>query len=202
MKALESLLPPNVVEAIGGTLMHAFWQLAALALALMLVLALVSRRASHTRYWLGVSTMGLMLLLPIATFVYLYEPAPAQPDVMTLVSSTSTASSANFHQPAFRPLPPITPSMTPRHGEGIMEEVSAFVQANAYLLVGLWLLGMGFFALRFAGGFWRVQRLRKQGLSPVDADLQSRFASLVARMGFRRPSSACSSPWCCCPSGC
>ena len=187
MKALESLLPPNVVEAIGGTLMHAFWQLAALALALMLVLALVSRRAAQTRYWLGVSTMGLMLLLPIATFVYLYEPAPAQPDGLTLVSSSSTASSANFRQPAFRPLPPITPSMTPRHGEGIMEEVSAFVQANAYLLVGLWLLGMGFFALRFAGGYWRVQRLRKQGLSPVDADLQSRFASLVARMGFRRP---------------
>jgi bla regulator protein blaR1 len=187
MKALESLLPPNVVEAIGGTLMHAFWQLAALALALMLGLALVSRRAAQTRYWLGVSTMGLMLLLPIVTFAYLYEPAPAQPDGLTLVSSTSTASSANFRQPAFRPLPPITPNMTPRHGEGIMEEVSVFVQANAYLLVGLWLLGMGFFALRFAGGYWRVQRLRKQGLSQVDPDLQSRFASLVARMGFRRP---------------
>lgn len=189
MKALESLLPSHIVEAIGGTLMHALWQVAALALALMLVLALVPRRSAQTRYWLGVATMGLMLLLPIATFAYLYEPAPAQTETVSLVSTTraSSANTAHFSRPTYRPLPAVPLNMAPKNGVGMMEEVAAFVQQNAYFLVGLWLLGMSVFALRFAGGYWRVQRLRRQGLTPVDAGLQDRFAALVARMGFRRP---------------
>lgn len=185
MKALESLLPSHIVEAIGGTLMHALWQLAALALALMLVLALVPRRAAQARYWLGVATMGLMLLLPIATFAYLYEPAPVE--VVSASPVHTTASPATLRKSTFRPLHVVPLNMAPQHGRGLMEDVAAFVQQNAYYLVGLWVLGMMVFALRFAGGYWRVQQLKRQGLSPVDPALQERFAALVSRMGLRRP---------------
>ena len=51
MKSLESLIPLSFAEAIGTTLLHSLWQLSALALLLMLVLAILPTGAVKWRYW-------------------------------------------------------------------------------------------------------------------------------------------------------
>lgn len=185
MKALESLLPAPVAEAIGGTLMHALWMLAALALLLMMVLVIVPRNAARLRYWLGVGTMAMMLLLPIATFAYLYEPASP-----VTAQTISAVQPARFSQPAkataLRPLPVMPVHITPKNGHGLMEDVSAFFQSNAYIFAGIWIAGALFFAMRFAGGYWYVRRLTRKGTSLVDSDLQTRFTALLQRMKIKR----------------
>jgi hypothetical protein len=106
MKPLESLIPSSVAEAMGSTLMHSLWQLSAVVLLLTLLLWLVPATAAKVRYWMAVGTMGLMLLLPIGTFAYLYSPAdsiaPGTEVALAKISSSAPVVQASF-PPSVRP---------------------------------------------------------------------------------------------------
>jgi bla regulator protein BlaR1 len=177
MKSLENLIPTPIAEAIGGTLMHSLWQLAALALLLMLVLALVPQGAARLRYWLAASTLGLMLLLPIATMGYLYEP-PAE---ATTVAGVTGIAGTSLMAQAFTQSAPIAAVKS-----GVAEQISTFFEENAYLLLGCWLLGVVLLSLRFLGSCWQVHRLRHVGTEEVPQALASRFVNLLDQLGIRR----------------
>ncbi len=178
MNSLESFIPPHIADAIGGTIMHSLWQLAAVALLLILVLALVPQRAAKLRYWLAIAGMGLMLALPIATFGYLYEPPAPQ------LFGAHNVFSEPAHSPAT--LAWVRPSSIPAPATGIIEQANAFFQDNSYLLLGVWLLGVVVLSLRFAGSCWQVNRLRKVGTQEVPQALVERFVDLLDKVGVRR----------------
>ena len=62
---MTNLLTPSAMQSLGWALLHFLWQGTALA-ALAAAAMAVCRRAS-VRYALGVSTLVLMLLAPLAT---------------------------------------------------------------------------------------------------------------------------------------
>ncbi len=177
MKSLESLIPTHLAEAIGATLMHSLWQLAAVALALIVALALVPQRAARLRYWLALSSMGVMLVLPMATFGLLYEPATATP---SHVATGLNPAVFQMHSAMVRPPATIVKSL------GFIDQVNAFFQENAYFLFGLWMLGMVALTMRFLGSCWHIHRLRKQGTQEVPQDLVTRFVDLLDQVGIRR----------------
>jgi bla regulator protein blaR1 len=177
MKSLESLIPTHVAEAIGATLMHSLWQLAAVALVLIVGLALVPQRAARLRYWLALSSMGVMLVLPMATFGLLYEPAAATPSTIT---TGLTPAAYQMHGALVRPPATIVKSI------GLIDQINVFFQENAYFLFGLWILGMAALTLRFLGSCWHIHRLRKQGTQEVPQDMASRFVDLLDQVGIRR----------------
>ena len=136
--------------------MHSLWQLAALALLLILVLALVPQTAARLRYWLAVGTLGLMFAFPMATFCYLYEP-PAAPVNENFTALAFAKMEPNVHPPFVTTTPAVTST------QSLAEQLNAFFQENAYYLLGEWFLGMAALSIRFAGSCWQVRRLRHLG---------------------------------------
>lgn len=170
MKSLESIIPQHLAAAIGETLMHSIWQLAAITGLLVITLLFVQRKNARLRYALSTGALGLMLALPVGTFFYLFEPAAAQPAATELAS---TLSGIGF-------LPVATSETT------LLEQVTAFFNQYAHLIFGLWCIGASFFALRFVGGFYQVQRLRRRQTVEVPAEVQALFEQLMDRMGIRQ----------------
>jgi hypothetical protein len=66
----------NVTEALGWALLHSVWQCTLAAAALAVLLAIVPVRAARTRYALAVTTLILMLAVPIGTAVRLRVAGP------------------------------------------------------------------------------------------------------------------------------
>ncbi len=174
MKSLQNIIPTHIVEAIGGSLMHSLWQIAALALLLIVALAIVPQRAAKIRYWFAIGTMALMLAIPFATFGFLYE-APAQ-------IASSNAENVNFA--AFTA--PIHVTKTQAAPIGLSEQVSNFFTQNAHILLGIWLIGVFALTLRFLGSCWQVRRLRKVDVEDVSQDLAARFIQLLNKVGIKR----------------
>lgn len=178
MKSLESLIPSSVAEAIGSTMLHALWQLSALALVLMLVLAIAPQGAAKLRYWASVCTMGLMFALPMGTFAYLYQPQQevlARPTLASLPTLSVMATPASVNPPVATVAP-----------QGFVEQVTGFVQGNSYIFFGIWMLGVAIFSIRFMGGCWQVHRLRKRSLEDAPEELIARFSRLLERLGIQR----------------
>jgi bla regulator protein BlaR1 len=179
MKSLESLIPSSIAEAVGSTLLHSLWQLSALALILMLVLTLLPQAASKLRYWSAITILGLMLLMPMATFAWFY-----QPDVATSGSATYAAKSS---EPFVVQHGNVSKSSLQNPASvGLLEQISAVVRGNSYLFFGIWMSGVILFSLRFAGGCWQVNRLRKRQLEIVPEELLRRFTELKEKLGIRR----------------
>lgn len=176
MKSLVSFFPNEVAIAAGATLAHSLWQLSALALVLILVLALVPQTAARLRYWLSVATMGLMLILPVGTFAYLYAPQVAGGTAASTMPFVSNPT-ATVH---FLQSTPISTSKA-----GIFAQVASFVQENANLFCWIWLTGVLLFSLRFLGGCWQVWRLRARNTLPVSPALQERFDHLRGQLGIK-----------------
>src|SRR5207302_720124 len=66
----------NVTQALGWALLHSVWQCTLAAGALASLLAIVPVRAARTRYALAVTTLTLMLAVPVATAVRLRGAGP------------------------------------------------------------------------------------------------------------------------------
>src|SRR5579862_7590255 len=105
-------MSPETMKLIGMSLLHFLWQGAALAAVASLAMA-ISRRAS-TRYWIGVVTLGLMVIAPVITFAALQSReadsrilspakiawhAPAKKSA-TVTGQLSPAPAAPFELPA------------------------------------------------------------------------------------------------------
>lgn len=175
MNPLETLIPSSVAEALGGTMMHSLWQLSAVAVVLMLALALVPRNAVRLRYRLAVAAMVTKVLLPAVTFALLYSPSEAVVDQPAPVAMKMTP--AQFA--AIRST--LAPAAQPASA---FEAMQAFFQENAYLFLGLWMVGALLLSLRFVGGAWQVNRLRRRNLVAVPEELQAAFEKLKLRMGL------------------
>lgn len=171
MNLFENIISPELTAAIGETFMHALWQITGLGILLIIGLLVVGRKASRSRYRLGVGALATMLAMPILTFFYLYEPAsPA-----LAVGGGQAALTNGF---GFIPT-------TALSGETILEVVQNFFNANGFLVMGLWLMGALFFTLRLTGSYLQVRNLRHRHTSPAPAALLATMEQLKERMKIR-----------------
>src|SRR5277367_6378491 len=75
--SLMNLLSPTAMHSLGWALLHFLWQGTALAALAAAAMALCRRAAA--RYVIGVGALVLMLLAPLATFVFYSQPLYSQP---------------------------------------------------------------------------------------------------------------------------
>ena len=156
MTGVGNWLSPDVMHALGWALIHSLWQclgLAALAAALMVL----SRRPS-IRYVIAVGALALMLAAPVATFFVLMKSA-ASPHAFLPVRSVSfiaAGSGTAYLPPAASVNPPPVAAMPAAMDNGVIGTWENLPRTSPKLLpwlVGIWLCGVAFFSLRFAGGF-------------------------------------------------
>src|SRR5471032_999875 len=180
MASLNSWLSPDVMHALGWTLIHSLWQglgVAALAAALMAF----SRRPS-IRYLVAVGALALMLAVPVATlFLFMKSTAPVQSLLPAGSGSFVSAGPATAHA-----LPVAVPSTA--MGNGVFRALENLPRASPNLLpwlVGAWLCGVALFSLRFAGGFLLLEhRRRRSGV--LDPHILSLCHGLEQQLGLKR----------------
>ncbi|HJV21049.1 MAG TPA: M56 family metallopeptidase [Holophagaceae bacterium] len=148
------------VLALAWTLLHFLWQGALLGLVAWVGLALLARRSPQARYAWACGILSLMALAPVITFLVLRQAGAAAPSAPVESTALLQASAWIRLQAALQPWLPA-------------------------LSLG-WLAGVGLFALRLAGGFVMIQRLKEVGTSPVPSQWHLVLARLCRDLRLRR----------------
>jgi len=171
MTTLAYGISPELLLALGWTLLHFVWQGAALA-ALFAVANTVSRQAT-TRYALAVITLVLMMAAPVITFTALTRQKDPAASYGAQRASASTAKPVQGVSVAARPSAPApeTPASQPA-------AILWFVEA--------WFLGVVLLSLRTAGGLFLIERMRRKELRPVGRELYLKCIALQLKLGFER----------------
>ncbi|WP_141765651.1 M56 family metallopeptidase, partial [Hymenobacter coccineus] len=188
MTALEQILSPAVLRALGWTLLHSLWQGALAAAVVAVALLVLRRRPAAVRYRVAAGALGALVLAAAGTFGYYYG-APeklAAPTYSVVEPTSAVATPVAVVATAASFAPAVTAAAAPLHANWLATARQHFDQ-NLPWLVLAWGLGLLVMSLRLLGGLLYVQRLRRHRTRPLPAVWQARLGALVARAGLRRP---------------
>lgn len=178
MIMLLKSVSPNTMQSLGWALLHFLWQGTALA-ALAAVAMALCRRAS-TRYLLGLGTLVLMMLAPVATLSFYSH----QHSVAVVEGQP-----AHFVAPSW---PVSKDSLAARRTNRTPS--TNWMDAFPWL-VEAWLLGVAFFSLRSTGGFLLLERERRRQSTVVEARVLEICYRLQERFRIRRAIDYCECKW-------
>jgi beta-lactamase regulating signal transducer with metallopeptidase domain/uncharacterized protein YnzC (UPF0291/DUF896 family) len=170
------------MQSLGWSLLHFLWQ--GTALAALAAAAMALCRRPSVRYLLGVGALVLMLLAPLATFFFYVQQHSGVAD---------TAKSSPLAAVAW----PIARGRAAASGSIPSSLASSRISAYEVLpwLVEAWLLGVAFFSLRSAGGFFLLERERRRQSSVVSPRVLEICHTLQARLGLSRAIDYCECKW-------
>lgn len=168
MRTVAHGISPELLEALGWTLLHFVWQGAALA-ALFAVVNPLCRR-STTRYALAAVTLVVMMTVPVATFIVLRQQT--RPPVSFAVREASASAGKPAQERAVA---------APRSAPG--RETFPHPLGLLWCVEG-WFLGVALLSLRTAGGWLLLERMRRKEIKPVARELYERCVALQKRMGL------------------
>src|SRR5215467_1396017 len=171
MTTLAHGISPELLQALGWTLLHFVWQGAALAALFALANALC--RQPTTRYALAVITLVLMMAAPVITFIELTR----QKDPAASYGAQRTSNNA------VKPVQGVSVAERP---SAPAPETPANQPAAILWFVEAWFLGVVLLSLRTAGGLFVIERMRRKELRPVGRELYLKCIALQLRMGFER----------------
>src|SRR5450631_826722 len=175
---LVKWLSPNAMQSLGWALLHFLWQGTAVAALAAAAMALCRRASS--RYLLGVSALVLMLLAPLATFLFYSQQHSSVAD--TAKSSALVLTSAQAKDQVV--------------ASGVAQRSSVAPSLDALpWLVEAWLLGVAFFSLRSAGGFLLLERERRRQSSVVSPRVLEICYALQDQLGLDRAIAYCECKW-------
>ncbi|TAE01170.1 MAG: hypothetical protein EAZ97_03880 [Bacteroidetes bacterium] len=135
------------VQAMGWTILHSLWQIALIAIILAVLMLVLHKHSSQTRYFTAMIAMFSALILSCLTFANLYESAEQQQifaNQNTLSNNVSVVYQASFSQ----------------ESEPQMIDFGSYFEKHLPLIVTIWLLGILVLSLRFMGAWAYVQRLK------------------------------------------
>jgi len=171
MRNLATGISPELLQALGWTLLHFVWEGAGLA-ALFAVANTVCRRAT-TRYALAAVTLVLMMTAPVITFTGMLR----QSDSAVRYGAQKTSASAVIPvQIAARGL---------RSGAPAAGTLAAQPTGIVWF-VEVWFLGVLLLSLRTAGGLFLIERMRRKEIKPVARELYEKCLVLQRKMGLQR----------------
>lgn len=183
---LIDLLPAEAAERLGWTLLHSLWQLALVALPLLLLRPLWSR-SSQAAHGVCCAALALMAAAPIATFCWLSAAAaPAEMAALPSLNELSVDEPAEPVPADSRP-PTAAPAATVR---GVGNTPVTLPEAGRAgwpsRVAHLWLAGVLLAAARPLLGWAQVRRLRRVGLSPAPRHVRQALSRLASALRLRR----------------
>jgi beta-lactamase regulating signal transducer with metallopeptidase domain len=172
------------MQSLGWALLHFLWQGTALAALAAAAMALC-RRAS-ARYLLAVGALVLMLLAPLATFFYSQQRS----------SVADTARSSPLAAAAARGRTAASGSVQSSYQSSYLGRLSIAPSLDALpWLVEAWLLGVAFFSLRSAGGFFLLERERRRQSAIVSPRVLEICYTLQDHLGLNCAIEFCECKW-------
>ena len=147
MKAVLEFFDGSWPQILGFTLLHSVWEAFLVSAIVILVLRFIPNKFSTARYI--TASLGLMtiVLLSMATFIYLLGS-----------SESSTTTNAIVQANALRMMPQTT--LTPVGT--YLDRANAFIHAYLPLFLMVWIFGTLLFSLRILTGLVYVEKLRHE----------------------------------------
>lgn len=166
MEMIYDLIPSNIADALGWTVLHSFWQALILAFGLVLLLLLMQKKPAYWRYWASITALLAQLMFSIGTFFWIYQPdKPGLSGISTAEGLISVSGQASISRIGM-----------------LKEYLVDYFGAHLPLIVSIWLVGMAFFALRLLGGLAYVRHLRSYRVSPLPKEWQRRASHLISSL--------------------
>lgn len=203
MTNLMNSLSPTAMHSLGWALLHFLWQGTALAALAAGAMALCRRAA--VRYAIGVGALLLMVLAPLVTFVSYSQPSysqmfysqPFYPQSFNSQGHSGVADTAKS-SPLAAVAWPTARGRAAASGSTYLSSIERIALSSSDALpwlVEAWLLGVAFFSLRSAGGFFLLDRERRRQSSVVSPRVLEICRMLQARIGLTRAISYCECKW-------
>jgi len=182
----------KLVENIGWTLLHSFWQIAFVAFVLLLLLRVLRASSANLRYLAAVFALCVSFILPVVTFIQLASEKSSTNIFLNRNSKANRTETINrdarqteeFH--ALTKTQQQTANANDENVFASIENLQSFFNKNysAVLpfVVGLWLLGAAFFAFRLGGGVWQLHVYKTRKISAPDPEWQEMFSTLCAKL--------------------
>jgi len=176
MSILENWLSPGLMHAVGWALLHFLWQ--GTALAAVAAVGMAACRRASIRYAIGLGTLTLMLLAPVATLFYLQDSGVERLAVRDVAAAVKL------------------PATLPVAGSGPVQ-VSSMPHPLDFLpwLVEAWLMGVILLGVRSAGGFVLLERERRRQSTVVSPRILAVCQALQRRLAIDRAIAYCKCAW-------
>ena len=166
MNLILELVRHPAASRWGEVLLHFLWQGTAVAALLAVVLSRLRHATAATRYQLACAALGLMAVLPLATWLVL-DGSDGLPLTASLGGSMTTV------------------ALPSGAASGLGGGVSNLPWRGAVML--LWILGAAGFGVRLIGGWWQARRLTERNVVPLGAPWTGRLRELAHRLEVSRP---------------
>lgn len=177
MTFLENIFTPQLINALGLTLIHSLWQGLFITVIAGGAMLLLHNYAAKIKYILLTGALFALLASVGFTFVHQYQQV-AVPIAATLPIDDALTNGINPVQEvvAKNANYAATIALIQENWQGI----TTYMRPYFPLLVIGWLLGMFFFAVRFVGGLLYIQQLKTHRLNkPVSPIWQQKMQQLT-----------------------
>ncbi len=166
------------IVALGWTLLHFCWQGTALAMLYAIASRITMHASKNLRYAVGMVVLALMPLAAVITFIEQERLLVRIPrDGHDVVASQL----GGIHNTIVNAMPLAAPAV---------ERSELWIAWNADRLlpwvVGIWLAGVLLLALRAAGGWWRLEQVRRGARNVIPPEIDASFRRIARRLRMGR----------------
>jgi len=164
--------------ALGWTLLHFCWQGTALAMLYAAADRITVHASNNLRYGVGMAALALMPLATVITFIeqerlLVHIPRDGQDIVASRLGG--------IHTTIVNAVPLAAP---------VVERSELWIAWNADRLlpwvVGIWLAGVLLLAIRAAGGWWRLEQIRRDARNAIPPEVRASFQRIVVQLHMGR----------------
>ncbi len=169
MDFIHQLLPNDILQALGWTVLHSLWQAFAVALLLAAYLLAWQKTDARKRYAAGNVALGSILFLALGTFGFYLNKSHAEPELTGEIWSDEGELLGRYFMES---------------NTGFFSE---YFTPHLPLIVTVWGIGLVFFMLKLMGGLLYIQQLKNRMTSPLPSEWQEYVAMLCEELSIRRP---------------
>ncbi|MHB8905840.1 MAG: M56 family metallopeptidase [Melioribacteraceae bacterium] len=177
MNFIYDLIPEEFIKAIGWTIFHSLWQGAVISILLAGVLLMTGKKSAQLRYNLTVTALFFMFGISVITFAQVYSSNTTRNSETVETASVSTINSNVSEQ---------IDTATFNSENNFTGLLKSYFAQHLPLIVTIWFFGFLVFSFRFVGGVLYVQRLRHNGINPVDDSWFYKLKELSGKFGLKK----------------
>lgn len=161
---IEQILNSKIFNALGWTLIHSLWQVAAVGILLALVLLILRKSTAGLRYSFSIAALLMSVVLFIGTFGFCYFSDNTE-ETQRIIYESDTALISNFIQNDARNI-----TAGNENQLHITRFFYDYFNTHLPIIVTLWFLGLTLFVIRFLGGLAYIQRLKNRNNYPLNEE--------------------------------
>ncbi|MBN1924968.1 MAG: M48 family metalloprotease [Prolixibacteraceae bacterium] len=192
MKALFNFFSPEMIEALGWTIVHSLWQGLVVTLAVALLLILLRKNSAQIKYFISFVALVVLLAWSGTTFIRSYNYANEKTRLKEQITNNPAYLKLQLEEKLYTQNAVEETTRTTVNMQEV--KIRSFFQRNFYLICSLWIIGVILLTIRLTGGFIYAYRLRTYRLSEMGEKWLAKIDEFSEKLQIRRKVEAFFSP--------